>query len=97
MSELWSKIIEFVTGEGARAGLRAAVALAVGLVVMFILRRSLRSAKRLHPQHIFLLRRGLSYLVVIVAVTLLAAVICTFLPAQRASRTNPAEAVRWME
>jgi putative ABC transport system permease protein len=33
----------------------------------------------------------------VVAITLAAAVLCTFVPAYKASRTNPAEAVRWIE
>jgi small-conductance mechanosensitive channel len=68
VDELWNKLIDFVTGDGARSGIRALVVLVVGLVVVVLLRRSLRSAKRLHPQHLFMLRRGLSYLVAIIAV-----------------------------
>ncbi len=33
----------------------------------------------------------------VVGVTVVAAIVCTFLPALKASRTNPAEAVRWIE
>ncbi len=33
----------------------------------------------------------------VIVITILAAVVCTFIPAYKASRTNPAEAVRWME
>ena len=33
----------------------------------------------------------------VIAITILAAIVCTFLPALKASRTNPAEAVRWIE
>jgi putative ABC transport system permease protein len=33
----------------------------------------------------------------VIGVTILAAIVCTFLPALKASRTNPAEAVRWIE
>jgi putative ABC transport system permease protein len=33
----------------------------------------------------------------VIAITLVAAVVCTFIPAYKASRTNPAEAVRWIE
>jgi ABC-type antimicrobial peptide transport system permease subunit len=32
----------------------------------------------------------------VIAITILAAIVCTFLPAYKASRTNPAEAVRWI-
>ena len=33
----------------------------------------------------------------VIGVTIMAAIVCTFLPALKASRTNPAEAVRWIE
>jgi putative ABC transport system permease protein len=33
----------------------------------------------------------------VIGITILAAIVCTFLPAFKASRTNPAEAVRWIE
>ncbi len=33
----------------------------------------------------------------VVGITVVAAIVCTFLPALKASRTNPAEAVRWIE
>ena len=34
---------------------------------------------------------------VVIAITIVAAIVCTFIPAFKASRTNPAEAVRWIE
>ncbi|MCK4971389.1 MAG: FtsX-like permease family protein, partial [Thermoplasmata archaeon] len=34
---------------------------------------------------------------VVIAITIVAAIVCTFIPAYKASRTNPAEAVRWIE
>ncbi|MCJ2540667.1 MAG: FtsX-like permease family protein, partial [Candidatus Thermoplasmatota archaeon] len=33
----------------------------------------------------------------VIGITIVAAIVCTFLPAFKASRTNPAEAVRWIE
>ena len=36
-------------------------------------------------------------IVLVIAITLVAAVVCTFIPAWKASHTNPAEAVRWLE
>lgn len=35
--------------------------------------------------------------VMVIGITIMAAIVCTFLPALKASRTNPAEAVRWIE
>jgi len=34
---------------------------------------------------------------VVIAITIVAAIVCTFIPAFKASQTNPAEAVRWIE
>jgi putative ABC transport system permease protein len=36
-------------------------------------------------------------ILMVIGLTLAAAIVCTFLPAYKASRTNPAEAVRWVE
>ncbi len=68
MTEVWETLRTFVSGELARSGLRAAVALAIGLVVILLIRRALGRTRRLHPQHLLLIRRGLSYLVVVLAV-----------------------------
>ncbi len=67
MGELLDRVVAFGTGDAARAGARALVALLIGVLVVSLLRRSLNKTQRLRPQHLFLLRRGLSYLVIIVA------------------------------
>jgi ABC-type antimicrobial peptide transport system permease subunit len=36
-------------------------------------------------------------ILMVIGITIFAAIVCTSIPAFKASRTNPAEAVRWME
>jgi putative ABC transport system permease protein len=38
-----------------------------------------------------------SNVLMVIGITIMAAIVCTFLPAFKASRVNPAEAVRWIE
>ncbi len=37
-----------------------------------------------------------NHILMVIAITIVAAIVCTFIPAYKASRTNPAEAVRWI-
>jgi small-conductance mechanosensitive channel len=63
MSGVWATISELLQNTVAHSYVRAALILVVGLVLARVIRKRL-SAKRLHPQHQLVLRRGLSYLVI---------------------------------
>jgi small-conductance mechanosensitive channel len=66
---MYDTLNDLFPGGRLQASTRALAALAIGLLLVLALRRALRKAERLHPQHLFLLRRGLTYLVVVVAIT----------------------------